>query len=695
MNNNDGSNCADGGSGSQAVPFCTISAAAKIVRPGQTVQIKPGNSYNEAVTIDRSGEPGKPITFVAESVGFDYRIPLGASSDLTVTGASVPSAFGVVDGVDGSPTIDSGDPTAPGVLPTDNRGFPTADDPRVANTGKGGGFIDRGARETQDWLTRVSMELDQPWAPAGTPVKATATTDSRWPTGLTYHFDFGDGTAPVVTKERTATHVYQAPCACVAKVTAVTGVGVEVSAEQPAKVTAPGTPLTAAFTGKALLPTAENPSAYLAPLTVEIVPQAVTAPWPVQGVEVDFGDGSTARGIGLDALKHTYGRPDDYKVTLTLQDSKGAKSTTTGNVRVDYAPSGYVAIAPKRVLDTRTTNTPLQGGAPARFKLPVVSHGSGGSHAGGMAAAVLNVTVTDATEDTHLSVWPSGQPRPATSNVNVRAGGTSSNTVTVPVGAYGEVLAQLNAGKASLVVDFVGYYQPNAGQRFSPVTPTRIADTRASGGALGGGQTRTVKVAGVGGIPVGATAVALNLTSTDTTAHSYVVAYPDPASRTTTSNLNAEPGQDKSNQAIVPVGPNGTITLYNNAGSTHLVLDAVGFYGKDGKALFTPVVPRRLADTRTTGKIAPGATATVAGIPANAVGAAVSVTATDTTAPGYLTVYGYGGARPGASSLNTRPGTTVPNHVMTPVKDGRVSVFNSWGGANHVITDLLGYFTQP
>ncbi|MFE5766536.1 hypothetical protein, partial [Streptomyces sp. NPDC056492] len=95
------------------------------------------------------------------------------------------------------------------------------------------------------------------------------------------------------------------------------------------------------------------------------------------------------------------------------------------------------------------------------------------------------------------------------------------------------------------------------------------------------------------------------------------------------------------------------------------------------------------------GKLAPGATTTVTGIPANAIGAALNVTATDSTSPGFLTVYGYGSTRPDASSLNTRPGDTVPNHVTTPVGDGgRVTIANSWGGSTHVITDLLGWYTQ-
>ncbi|WP_327413730.1 N-acetylmuramoyl-L-alanine amidase [Streptomyces sp. NBC_01233] len=70
------------------------------------------------------------------------------------------------------------------------------------------------------------------------------------------------------------------------------------------------------------------------------------------------------------------------------------------------------------------------------------------------------------------------------------------------------------------------------------------------------------------------------------------------------------------------------------------------------------------------------------------------MTTTDTTGPGFLTVYGHGGTRPEASSLQTRPGETVPNHVTTPVADGRAGIRNSYDGSNHVITDLFGHFTR-
>jgi hypothetical protein len=56
---------ADSNPGTKEQPFRTISAAAKIVRPGDTVIVAPG-LYRESVTLTVSGEPGKPIVFRSE-----------------------------------------------------------------------------------------------------------------------------------------------------------------------------------------------------------------------------------------------------------------------------------------------------------------------------------------------------------------------------------------------------------------------------------------------------------------------------------------------------------------------------------------------------------------------------------------------------------------------------------------------------
>ncbi|MFD5146054.1 PKD domain-containing protein [Streptomyces sp. NPDC058401] len=877
--------CTDSGSGTQASPFCTLAPAVKAAKPGQTVHVETLNLRQRALTIDRSGAPGKPVTYtftpenpnwgsavhklaisgashvvvqgltVSEgvSIGDSHDVVLegivenpvwggssltigGASTDVRVsrstfhraaigggaqrtvlsrnvlrgtgplsvvdapgtvitnnhvdnftdenegvgscdetvvirgasTGSSVfnnvlmasgnttcttpqlsvaqsatsgtRAGYNLIAGAEGyatvayqwagttyptaaaflaasgqgtrdiliptaaplsgadSPAIDSADATAPGVLPVDRNGIPTTDDPRVANTGKDGGYLDRGASETHDGLNSAWMGVDNPWAPTGTRVTLKGGSDSKWPTTMTYTADFGDGTAPAVvrpgdTADITAAHSYDKPGSYTVKLTATNGGGKKVTKEQTIRVTSHDD-LATAFTAVPLLPAPNEPNRVVRPLTLRVDTTSTVAPWGIGWVKVDFGDGTVLDRPGLQTATHSYKQPGTYEVKVLVHDVKGTESTATRTVQVGYAPSGYVSTTPFRLLDTRTTGPSIKAGSPRSVPVLKGANLPGQFNAGGMASAVLNVTVTGATQDTHLSVWSSGQARPDTSNVNVRAGGTSSNTVTVPIGADGTIQAQLNSGEASLIVDFVGYYQPGAGQRFSPLAPTRVLDTRKTGGALGGGKRRTVKVAGVNGIPADAKAVALNLTGTGATQEAFVSVFQNPARRPHTSNLNVEPGKDKSNQAIVPIGPDGTVTLFTNSGSTHLVLDAVGYYGQDGKTLFTPVVPKRLADTRTTGKVAPGATATVSGLPANATGAVLNVTATDTTGSGFLTAYAFGGTLPGASSLNTLPGITVPNHVTTPVgPGGKVSIFNSYGGPNHVITDLLGYFT--
>jgi len=61
-------NCSDGGSGSSTQPFCTIGAAASRAAAGQTVAVSPG-TYDENVTLPRSGTSTAPIAFVAVDGG--------------------------------------------------------------------------------------------------------------------------------------------------------------------------------------------------------------------------------------------------------------------------------------------------------------------------------------------------------------------------------------------------------------------------------------------------------------------------------------------------------------------------------------------------------------------------------------------------------------------------------------------------
>jgi len=253
---------------------------------------------------------------------------------------------------------------------------------------------------------------------------------------------------------------------------------------------------------------------------------------------------------------------------------------------------------------------------------------------------------------------------------------------------------------------------------FLAVPPARLADTRPgaptvdgrfSGPSPVGPDTAlVVQVAGRAGIAWGgATAVALNLTTVDATAPTHLTVYPTWSPRPTSSNLNPAPGRTATNMVVAKLGPDGTVSVYNAAGTIHVIVDLLGWFPTGGG--FAPLDPARLADTRPgeptvdgriagTGAVAGGTTLQVPVrgraliAPTGVSAVALNVTAVFPTAPTHLTVYPNGGAMPGTSNLNPAPGAISTNMVIAKVgADGAIAVFNA-AGATHVIVDVLGWF---
>jgi hypothetical protein len=83
-------------------------------------------------------------------------------------------------------------------------------------------------------------------------------------------------------------------------------------------------------------------------------------------------------------------------------------------------------------------------------------------------------------------------------------------------------------------------------------------------------------------VPLGISAVALNVTVTDQVSSGFVVAYPDAPVPPNSSDLNVVPGRTTTNLVIVPVATNGKVDFaYGSAaGSTaSLIVDLAGWYG--------------------------------------------------------------------------------------------------------------------
>jgi hypothetical protein len=132
------------------------------------------------------------------------------------------------------------------------------------------------------------------------------------------------------------------------------------------------------------------------------------------------------------------------------------------------------------------------------------------------------------------------------------------------------------------VVDLLGYVVGRSGPKGHMVatTPARLYDTRLAvhGGPLVGGEERTVTVAGRGGLPSGSfSGIVANVTATEPTHVGYLTVWPADRARPTASNLNFTPRQTVPNLVISAVSPDGAIKVFAPYGTTHVVIDVVGY----------------------------------------------------------------------------------------------------------------------
>src|SRR5206468_3179312 len=106
--------------------------------------------------------------------------------------------------------------------------------------------------------------------------------------------------------------------------------------------------------------------------------------------------------------------------------------------------TSFTPLTPARILDTRTgVGAPVAKVGTTNINVAVT--GVGGVPASGVGAVVLNVTVTNPTAPSWLTVFPAGQPLPVASNLNFVAGQTVPNLVVAKVGANGMVTINNNA----------------------------------------------------------------------------------------------------------------------------------------------------------------------------------------------------------------------------------------------------------
>jgi hypothetical protein len=388
---------------------------------------------------------------------------------------------------------------------------------------------------------------------------------------------------------------------------------------------------------------------------------------------------------------------------------------------ITSTPSRFVPLSPTRVLDTRAAvgvKTTSRPGANATVTLTLA--GTNGVPANA-TAVVLNVTLTQAAAAGFVQVMPTGQATVgASSNLNAdHAGQTLANLAVVPLGNGGQVSLYTQSG-AHLVADLLGYFVPSGATtagRYLPLgAPSRVLDTRGRARPGDAGTYRVPATASAGGIlPNSASAVVATITMTNPSAAGFVQVIPTGGATKlgASSSVNAEnPGQTIANLVVVPVGADGSITLYAQR-ATDVLVDFAGYFTSSAAAsssdgLFVPVTPLRVVDTRDKnntpipGPLARLGSVTVSplgrgGLPVSGVSAlAMNLTLARSLAPGYAQVYPTGQAAPGSSStLNVdRAGQTQPAAAFAALSGNEQFTVYAYSGGD-VVADVAGYFSGP
>lgn len=267
-------------------------------------------------------------------------------------------------------------------------------------------------------------------------------------------------------------------------------------------------------------------------------------------------------------------------------------------------------VEPTRICDTRAAGpgiagnqcntggaSPITAGGTLTFNV----HASGSPvPATGVSAVSFSLTAIGPTAPTVLTAYPEGSARPVASNLNAAAGATMNNHVMVPVSSNGTVSIWNSTGSVNVAIDIDGWFSSAAGPlgRFGALpqySPLYLCDTDAIVGAGSApcqisGHVLTVTVANQAtpplGYPLPAIAAVIEVNVSRATAPTFITAYPGPDSsaRPATSELDVPSAYPIAMLMVVPIGPDGTINIYNAVGSfgypsgIRIKVDFFGYY---------------------------------------------------------------------------------------------------------------------
>ncbi len=240
------------------------------------------------------------------------------------------------------------------------------------------------------------------------------------------------------------------------------------------------------------------------------------------------------------------------------------------------------------------------------------------------------------------------------------------------------------------------------------------SNARVLGGGTSKGTYRTVKVAGVDGLPsTGIGAVTMMVTIVAPAGQGQLFGRPSSSDPSTLLMVyNAGVGGNTSNSSLLAVADDGTIQVMTETAQSTVIIDITGYYTstKNGVSAggFVAMSPARVLNSQdgtgaAAGQIPAGSQRTIQatgsnGIPKGAAAVAVNIIVINREAKaGYVRPTPTGGVRStGVLNYNSTAGlTTAMNAQVALSDDGKFSLSTAEGGGKiDLVVDIQGYFLQ-
>lgn len=279
---------------------------------------------------------------------------------------------------------------------------------------------------------------------------------------------------------------------------------------------------------------------------------------------------------GLNLLPIVAAAPGQVHATV---DVYGYFSTDTTPAAGSVGPLGFQGVMPCRALDTRNSSA-VSVGSTRDFTIQGVCGVPVGA-----AAAALNSAILAPSAGGHATVFQAGFAPPVPTE-NFPAGVTLANGTRTRLAAATPDASFLyytpTAGASThVLVDVYGYFKTTAPWVYRPLSTCRAVDTRLAdqgAPALVAGQTRAFQIRGNCGVPSSAKAVAVNITSTDSTGPGFLAAYSAGSSLPAASYLNFVNGDTFANGGIVMLSAAGEDLAIAASTGTQVIVDVYGYF---------------------------------------------------------------------------------------------------------------------